>query len=170
MAMLMTNGSSPQTWADTSRCASRPSEFWPDGDRRAAHADHPDTVLIAEAYWDMEWELQQQGFDFCYDKRLYDRIAGAGRDRGPRAPAAPTSNYQSRLLRFLENHDEPRIAARLPVRSRDGPRRSRSRRCPVQRCGTKDSSRADASGHRSSCRGGRTSRRTTNSPPGTGGC
>ncbi|GAG79838.1 unnamed protein product, partial [marine sediment metagenome] len=24
---------------------------------------------------DMEWELQQQGFDFCYDKRLYERLA-----------------------------------------------------------------------------------------------
>ena len=35
---------------------------------------HPDVLLIAEAYWDLEWELQRQGFDFCYDKRLYDRI------------------------------------------------------------------------------------------------
>ena len=22
----------------------------------------------------MEWTLQQQGFDLCYDKRLYDRL------------------------------------------------------------------------------------------------
>ena len=35
---------------------------------------HPDFLFIAEAYWDLEWELQQQGFDFCYDKRLYDRL------------------------------------------------------------------------------------------------
>src|SRR6185312_11790576 len=54
-----------------------------------------------------------QGFDFCYDKRLYDRLAledaaavrmhlGAGLD------------YQRRLIRFIENHDEPRAAATMP--------------------------------------------------------
>ena len=34
----------------------------------------PNLLFIGEAYWDLEWELQQQGFDFCYDKRLYDRL------------------------------------------------------------------------------------------------
>jgi hypothetical protein len=70
-------------------------------------------VLIAEAYWDMEWTLQQQGFDFCYDKRLYDRIVG--RDvSGVRDHLRADLAYQSRLVRFLENHDEPRIAGLLP--------------------------------------------------------
>ena len=27
---------------------------------------------MAEVYWDLEWTLQQQGFDYAYDKRLYD--------------------------------------------------------------------------------------------------
>jgi hypothetical protein len=76
-------------------------------------ASHPETVLLAETYWDTEWVLQQQGFSFCYDKRLYDRIADAD------APAVRDHlraglSYQSRLMRFLENHDESRIAARLP--------------------------------------------------------
>ena len=35
---------------------------------------HPEFTFLAEAYWDLEWELQQQGFDYCYDKRLYDRL------------------------------------------------------------------------------------------------
>jgi len=70
-------------------------------------------VLAAEAYWDMEWELQQQGFDFCYDKRLYDRIVG-GDTAGVRDHLRAGLEYQSRLVRFLENHDEPRIAERLP--------------------------------------------------------
>ena len=39
----------------------------------AVKSVYPDFCFIAEAYWDLEWELQQQGFDFCYDKRLYDR-------------------------------------------------------------------------------------------------
>jgi hypothetical protein len=71
-------------------------------------------VLIAEAYWDMEWTLQEQGFDFCYDKRLYDRIMDGDVD-GIRAHVSAGLDYQSRLLRFLENHDEPRVASRLPA-------------------------------------------------------
>jgi hypothetical protein len=70
-------------------------------------------VLVAEAYWDTEWTLQQQGFDFCYDKRLYDRIVG--RDvAGVRDHLRAGLDYQSRLVRFGENHDEPRIADKLP--------------------------------------------------------
>jgi hypothetical protein len=75
---------------------------------------HPQTVLVAEAYWDLEWELQQQGFDFCYDKRLYDRIVG-GDVAAVRGHLHADLGYQSRLLRFLENHDEPRIASRMPA-------------------------------------------------------
>ncbi|MGO8882103.1 MAG: hypothetical protein ACLQI7_00015, partial [Streptosporangiaceae bacterium] len=66
------------------------------------------------AYWDLEWELQQQGFDFCYDKRLYDRIVGQDAS-AVRDHLRSDLSYQSRLLRFLENHDEPRIAARMPA-------------------------------------------------------
>jgi hypothetical protein len=70
-------------------------------------------VLIAEAYWDMEWVLQQQGFDFCYDKRLYDRIVSQDVP-AVRGHLRADLSYQSRLMRFLENHDEPRIASCLP--------------------------------------------------------
>ncbi|MEV0680250.1 hypothetical protein AB0I60_27415 [Actinosynnema sp. NPDC050436] len=70
-------------------------------------------MLIAEAYWDMEWVLQQQGFDFCYDKRLYDRVLGLD-PSAVRDHLTADVGYQSRLLRFLENHDEPRVAHRLP--------------------------------------------------------
>ena len=41
-------------------------------------ARHPDTVMVAEACWGKEWELQRQGFRFCYGKRLYDRILAPG--------------------------------------------------------------------------------------------
>ena len=70
-------------------------------------------MLFAEAYWDTEWILQQQGFNFCYDKRLYDRILG-GDPPAVRDHLRADLGYQSRLLRFLENHDEPRIASRMP--------------------------------------------------------
>ena len=71
---------------------------------------HPDFVFIAEAYWDMEWTLQQQGFDYCYDKRLYDRLAHESAE-SVRGHLQAGADYQERLIRFIENHDEPRAAA-----------------------------------------------------------
>jgi glycosidase len=88
-------------------------EFWPTV-IKGLRTRHPETVLMAEAYWDLEWELQQQGFDFCYDKRLYDRIMDED-VAGIRAHLSADLDYQSRLIRFLENHDEPRVAGRLPA-------------------------------------------------------
>ena len=76
-------------------------------------------MFIAEVYWDMEWELQQAGFDYTYDKRLYDRLRGRRRDAGARAPVADRA-FQDHSLRFLENHDEPRAAATFPARDAQG--------------------------------------------------
>jgi len=55
-------------------------------------------------------ELLQQGFDYCYDKRLYDRLRHAGAD-SVRQHLLADLGYQERLVRFIENHDEPRAAA-----------------------------------------------------------
>ena len=112
MAMLMFNDIFAKTWG--SRAGQRPeAEFWP-AVMAELRVRHPETVLIAEAYWDTEWTLQHQGFSFCYDKRLYDRIL----EQDPpevRGHLLADLSYQSRLLRFLENHDEPRIADKLPA-------------------------------------------------------
>jgi hypothetical protein len=112
MAMLMTNRVFSRTWGD--RVGRVPAEeFWPTliGELRSKH---PNIVLVAEVYWDLELELQQQGFDFCYDKRLYDRIVGQDAS-AVRDHLSADLRYQSRLVRFLENHDEPRIAALMPA-------------------------------------------------------
>ena len=70
---------------------------------------NPAFRFVAEAYWDREWDLQQLGFDYCYDKRLYDRLAQG--DVAPvRGHLDADPAYQGRLVRFLENHDEPRAA------------------------------------------------------------
>ena len=58
----------------------------------------------------MEWTLQQQGFDLCYDKRLYDRLAHESAE-SVRGHLQADPGYQERLIRFIENHDEPRAAA-----------------------------------------------------------
>ena len=68
---------------------------------------------MAEVYWDLEWTLQQQGFDYTYDKRLYDRLR-EGHVRPVREHFHADIDYQNRMARFLENHDEPRAAATFP--------------------------------------------------------
>jgi hypothetical protein len=108
MAMLLLNHVFAQTWGARVGWAP-PGEYWTQV-IGAARAAHPGFVLMAEAYWDLEYELQQLGFDFCYDKRLYDRLV----EREPQAVRAHVSGdptYQERLVRFIENHDEPRAAA-----------------------------------------------------------
>ena len=68
---------------------------------------------MAEVYWDLEWTMMQQGFDYAYDKRLYDRLH-EGHARPVREHFLAGLDYQNRLARFMENHDEPRAAAAFP--------------------------------------------------------
>ena len=111
MAMLMTNEVFTRTWGD--RAGAAPAEdYWPTT-IAAVRQTHPDLVFIAEAYWDMEWTLQQQGFDFCYDKRLYDRLVSESA-QAVRGHLQAADEYQERLVRFIENHDEPRAADTFP--------------------------------------------------------
>jgi hypothetical protein len=108
MAMLMLNSIFERTWG--SRAGQRPSaDYWRDI-ISAVKKLHPDFLFIAEAYWDLEWELQQQGFDFCYDKRLYDRLEHENAE-SVRLHLCAELGFQEKLLRFLENHDEPRAAS-----------------------------------------------------------
>jgi hypothetical protein len=73
----------------------------------------PGFRFMAEVYWDLEWTLQQQGFDYTYDKRLYDRLREL-HARPVREHMLADMDYQQKLARFLENHDEPRAAATFP--------------------------------------------------------
>ncbi len=108
MAMLMTNEVFARTWGERAGPAPE-ADYWPTliGSVKEAH---PDLLFMAEAYWDMEWTLQQQGFDLCYDKRLYDRLAHDPAE-SVRGHLQADAGYQERLIRFIENHDEPRAAA-----------------------------------------------------------
>jgi glycosidase len=108
MAMLVTNEVFARTWNRTPP----QTEYWR-GAIAGVQECNPGFLFIAEAYWDMEWKLQQQGFDYCYDKRLYDRLKN-GDAASIRAHLGADISYQSRLIRFLENHDEPRAAAAIP--------------------------------------------------------
>ena len=107
MAMLVLPEIFERTWG------LRPAPFWPDALSRA-RARHPGFLFMAEVYWDMEWALQQQGFDYTYDKRLYDRLRDG--HTGPiRDHFRADMDFQRRSARFLENHDEPRAASTFPA-------------------------------------------------------
>ena len=103
MAMLVLPDVFERTWGR------RAPLFWPDAIRRVRE-DVPRFCFVAEVYWDLEWTMQQQGFDYAYDKRLYDRLHD-GNAVPVRQHLQAGLDYQNKLTRFLENHDEPRAAA-----------------------------------------------------------
>jgi hypothetical protein len=103
MAMLVLPDVFESTWGI------RAELFWPRA-IESVRRKHPDFRFMAEVYWDREWTMQQQGFDYTYDKRLYDRLR-EGHARPVREHLHAALDYQFRLARFLENHDEPRAAA-----------------------------------------------------------
>jgi hypothetical protein len=102
MAMLLLPDVFERTWGR------RALPFWPDAIGRVRRAA-PGFCFMAEVYWDLEWTLQQLGFDYTYDKRLYDRLRD-GRAAPVRDHLRAGLDFQERLARFLENHDEPRAA------------------------------------------------------------
>jgi hypothetical protein len=107
MAMLENRDTFLQTWGG----AFEPSqpEFWLKA-IPAVRERYPGFLFLAEVYWglDQEQKLQRYGFDYTYDKRLYDLLrhsdAGTVRSRLREADDA----YQGSLARFIENHDEDR--------------------------------------------------------------
>ncbi|BCS32294.1 hypothetical protein TBR22_A15040 [Luteitalea sp. TBR-22] len=111
MAMLMLDDVFARTWGP--RAGERPAtDYWA-AVIPAIKARRPDFRFIAEAYWDLEWVLQQQGFDHCYDKKLYDRMEHASAE-DVRQHLLADLPYQQGMVRFIENHDEPRAAASFP--------------------------------------------------------
>lgn len=113
VAMLLLNEVFARTWESFPVAGETPlCEFWADA-IAAIRRNHPDFLFLAEVYWDLEARLHDLGFDFAYDKHLYDELfwrnaAGAQRrllDAGP--------GFVARCAHFLENHDEPRIATQL---------------------------------------------------------
>lgn len=108
MAMLMLNSIFERTWGARVRVMPQ-EEYWHEV-ISAVRISHPEMRFIAEAYWDKEWELQQLGFDYCYDKRLYERLV-SGTAESIRLHLTADLNYQDKLMRFIENHDESRAAA-----------------------------------------------------------
>jgi len=105
MAMLVINEIFRETWGWTrgeKQFELPEEEFWAE-----VRESLPDSILIAESYWDTEWQLQQMGFDYTYDKTLYDRMETFSvQDIYLHLKA--DIDFQKKLTRFIENHDEQR--------------------------------------------------------------
>ena len=112
MAMLVLNDVFARTWGSrVDLLWSVPAdEFWPIATSRVDRLTY-----LAEVYWDREWQLQQQGFHFTYDKRLLDRLHRASPEE-VRGHLHADHDYNVRLARFLENHDEARSAVVFDTR------------------------------------------------------
>ena len=102
MAMLILPDVFERTWG------LRPASFWPTAIGRA-RMRNPGFLFMAEVYWDLEWTLQQQGFDYTYDKRLYDRLR-EGHARPVRDHFRADMDFQRKSARFSKttmSHGRP---------------------------------------------------------------
>lgn len=112
MAMLALNNVFNNTWGMLlENNDAMPAELWTEL-ISAVKNKRNDFLFIAEAYWDLEWELQQMGFDYTYDKKLLDRLKDSTADK-VRDHLKAEEAYQMKSLRFIENHDEERAVTAL---------------------------------------------------------
>jgi hypothetical protein len=116
MAMLMLNGVFKHTWGWLHPAMEAPAvEFW-DDIIPLVKEKSPNFLFIAEAYWNLNHVLLRQGFDYTYDKTLYDRVLS--RDvNGLRTHLSAEYSFLNRQVRFIENHDEKRASDTLGLES-----------------------------------------------------
>ncbi len=114
MAMLPLNNVFYNSWIGVLNKMNFPKpagEFWGIAIKEIKNIKK-DFLFIAETYWDLEWDLQQLGFDYTYDKRLTDRL-GSADIASIKAHLHADLIYQEKSVRFLENHDEQRAVAKF---------------------------------------------------------
>ncbi len=104
MAMLSLNKVHRDTWWEFIGGELPKEEFWHQA-LTAVHEKHPEFVFIAEVYWGLEWEIQEMGFDYTYDKVLYDRLRFSNPEN-IKAHLGAEHLFQMRSIRFTANHDE----------------------------------------------------------------
>jgi len=115
MAMLLLRDYIRQQWYPFAHQAwfdeKMPAEFWKEAVEQTRHRS-PAFCFIAEAYWDQERTLLDLGFDLAYEKRLYDALVARDPSLVLARLSRPIADLQGSLY-FIENHDEPRAAARF---------------------------------------------------------
>ena len=107
MAMLVLREIFQKTWADYIReDISNQGEFW-SLVIKGVSLSRSICLWLAEVYWGLEQELLNLGFDYVYDKTFYDLLVSKD-IQGFKAHLSAPVAFQERMIRFLENHDEPR--------------------------------------------------------------
>ena len=108
MSMLILNDVFKKTWECllSEKEVKIRKEFWKESIGKVKE-NRDDFIFIAEAYWDREWDLQQLGFDYTYDKKMYDRLHKANVWEIFEHLLA-NMDFQRKSIRFIENHDEQR--------------------------------------------------------------
>ncbi|MBN2444913.1 MAG: hypothetical protein JXJ04_26395 [Spirochaetales bacterium] len=112
MAMLLLKDIFYKTWKlqlDKRGFIKPHEEFWAIAIKKVRN-EYKDFLFIAETYWDTGWQLQQLGFNFTYDKELYDRLRH-GSANHIQSHFLADSTYQKKSARFIENHDEGRAVS-----------------------------------------------------------
>lgn len=104
MAMLSLNKVQRDTWGEFIGTELPKEEFWYQALKNIREI-YPEFVFIAEVYWGLEWEIQEMGFDYTYDKVLYDRLRFSNPE-DIRGHLRAEHLYQMRSIRFISNHDE----------------------------------------------------------------
>eukprot|EP00741_Cyanophora_paradoxa_P008215 tig00000025_g7950.t1 len=113
MAMLVLNWVIAKTWAENVESHGHkqpPREFWSEA-IGAVRGEHPAFCFMAECYWDTEETLMSLGFDYVYDKDIYDRLERGHMDNLRGYLGWRKQPYLARCAHFVENHDEPRAVA-----------------------------------------------------------
>lgn len=104
MAMLSLNKVHRDTWWEFIGGNLPKEEFWHQA-LAAVHEKHPEFIFIAEVYWGLEWDIQEMGFDYTYDKILYDRLRFSNPEN-IKGHLGAEHLFQMRSIRFTANHDE----------------------------------------------------------------
>ena len=104
MAMLTLSKVHRDIWWEFIGSTLPKREFWSEA-LETIREEYPDFTFIAEVYWGLEWEVQELGFDYTYDKILYDRLRFSS-PQDIKGHLGAEHLYQMRSMRFTSNHDE----------------------------------------------------------------
>jgi glycosidase len=110
MAMLLLNDIIQQIWSNqlSTNGWNRPgTEFWADA-IASVKQKYPNVQFLAEVYWGLNSKLQSLGFDYTYDKDLYDKLTSDNLDDLRAYIGGVGIDYLTHSAHFVENHDQDR--------------------------------------------------------------
>jgi len=113
MAFLLINDVFDGHWGNQARSwgFNRPSsEFWKDA-IFTVKLKNPGIKFLAEVYSPWQANLQSLGFDYTYDKNLYDAFGNGNLDQLRSYISSKSLDFHAHSAHFVENHDEPRAAS-----------------------------------------------------------